>query len=43
MPILMFGMDYSEALKFANSQDDFGWYEKLLKAGYDKKKLILKY
>lgn len=41
MYILIFGMEYNEALDFANKHDTFGWYEKILEAGYNCKKLIV--
>lgn len=38
---LIFGMDYSDALNFANNTDTFGWYQKMSDAGYLEKALIL--
>lgn len=43
MNILIHGMVYQDAIDFANKFDTFGWYEKIIEAGYDKKKLILNY
>ena len=39
--MLIFGMDYSDALTFANSMDSFGWYQKMSDAGYLEKPLVL--
>ncbi|HOV27754.1 MAG TPA: hypothetical protein PK566_15525 [Pseudobacteroides sp.] len=41
MYILIFGMDYKDALDFANKHDDFGWYQRILEAGYNLKRLIV--
>lgn len=39
--MLMMGMEYQEALAFANEHDTFSWYEKMKQAGYLKKKLVV--
>lgn len=41
MYVLMMGMEFKDALEFANSLDTFGWYEKMRDAGYLEKQLIL--
>ena len=41
MYTLMLGMDYNDALNFANKWDTFGWYQKMLAAGYLDKGLVL--
>ena len=41
MYMLQFGLDYNEALEFANSTDIFGWYSRILDDDYLQKKLIV--
>lgn len=41
MCVLLFGMDYYEALKFHNEHDSFGWYHQMCSEGYMNKKLIV--
>lgn len=41
MCVLLFGMDYYEALKFHNEHDSFGWYHRMCSEGYMNKKLIV--
>ncbi|KAI3350147.1 hypothetical protein [Clostridium botulinum] len=41
MYMLMWGMDYNKALDFTNRNDTFGYYQKMIEAGYNKKKLIV--
>jgi GIY-YIG catalytic domain. len=43
MNMLIHGLDYQSALNLAMKFDNFGWYEKIIEAGYDKKKLFLDY
>ena len=39
--MLIFGMEYKEALNFANKHDTFGYYKRILEDEYNKKKLII--
>lgn len=41
MYLLLFGMDYEQALDFTNKNDIFGTYERMKKSGYLNKKLIV--
>ncbi len=41
MYVLIFGMDYSSALTFANKMDKYGWYKRMCDDGYMEKQLIL--
>ena len=41
MYVLMMGMDFDEALAFANKWDPFGWYKKMCDAGYLEKQLLV--
>jgi len=37
----MMGMDFNDALNFANKWDEFGWYKKMSDAGYMEKALVV--
>lgn len=41
MYMLMQGMDYMDALSFANKMDTFGWYQHMVDSNYIKKELIV--
>lgn len=41
MYVLLFGMNFDDALNFSNKCDMFGWYEKMSEAGYFQKPLII--
>ena len=41
MYVLMMGMDFSDALNFANKWDRFGWYKRMSEDGYLEKQLII--
>lgn len=41
MYVLMMGMDFNDALNFANKWDEFGWYKKMSDAGYMEKALVV--
>lgn len=41
MNILMLGMEYQEALDVVRKNDILNTYDKIIKSGYSKKKLII--
>lgn len=41
MYMLMFGMEYTDALAFANEHDIFGYYKQIISRGYNQKKLVV--
>lgn len=41
MNMLMLGMEYQEALDFANKYDSFGYYKQIKESGYYRKRLIV--
>ena len=43
MYVLIFGMEYEDALEFTIKNDRYNSYDRIIKNGYDKKKLILDY